>query len=311
MFKKQQWLAAGLLMVFLMGAVSCKSKYEKLKASNNSQAKMTEGVKYYNKKEYNKALGLFETLVTTFRGREGAEDLFYYYAMSNYMLKDYTAAAYSFKQFADTYPSNPHAEECRFLTAYCYYLDAPNYTLDQDNTLKAIDRLQLFINLYPKSERVAEANKLIQELHERLEEKAYANAKLYYILTEYNSAVIAMNNALRDYPDTKFAEELEYLIAKSQYMYATRSREDKQEGRFNQAISYADDFTTKYPQSKYLKEVADVKKSSQAGIRKAKEYLAELASNQKELMKFMQKDTAKKQAAPKAEVINDNKKIPN
>src|ERR1700743_1102240 len=241
MFKKQQWLTAGLLIVLLSGALSCRTKYEKLKLSNNSQAKMTEGMKLYNKKEYSKALGLFETLVTTFRGREGAEDLFYYYAMSNYMLKDYTAAAYSFKQFADTYPSNAHAEECRFLTAYCYYLDAPNANLDQENTLKAIDRLQLYINLYPKSDRVAEANKLIQELHERLETKAFENAKLYYTLTEYQSAVIAMNNALRDYPDTKFAEELEYLIARSQYLYSTRSREDKQEDRFNQAIAYADD----------------------------------------------------------------------
>jgi outer membrane protein assembly factor BamD len=311
MFKKQQWLAAGLLIVLLMSAVSCRSKYEKLKLSNNSQAKMQEGIKLYNKKEYTKALGLFETLVTTFRGREGAEELFYLYAMCNYKLKDYTAAAYSFKQFADTYPSNQHAEEARFLTAYCYYLDAPNYTLDQDNTLKAIDRLQLFINLYPKSDRVAEANKLIQELHERLEEKAYANAKLYFTLTEYQSAVIAMNNALRDYPDTKYAEELEFLIVRAQYLYSTRSRQDKQEERFNLAITGADDFATKYPKSKYLKDIADTKKESQAGIVKAKAYLAELATNQRELMRFMKKDTTKKLSAPKAEVIDDNKKIPN
>src|ERR1700748_1318569 len=240
MFKKQQWLTAGLLIVLLACTISCRSKYEKLKMSNNSQAKMLEGRKLYDKKEYAKALGLFETLVTTFRGREGAEDLFYYYAMCNYMLKDYTAAAYSFKQFADTYPSNAHAEECRYLTAYCYYLDAPNPNLDQENTLKAIDRLQLFINLYPKADKVAEANKLIQELHERLETKAYNNAKLYYILKEYQSAVIAMNNALRDYPDTKYAEELEYLIVKSQYMYASHSYETKKEERFNQVIAFAD-----------------------------------------------------------------------
>src|SRR5471030_2315116 len=161
MFKKYQRLFAALLIVLLFTVGSCKSKYEKLKASTNSALKMQEGLRLYNKKEYSKALGLFEPLIPLFRGHENAEQLFYYYAMTNYMLKDYTSAAYSFKQFADTYPSDPRAEECKFLTAYCYYLDAPNFSLDQENTVKAIDRLQLFINIYPKSDRVAEATKLI------------------------------------------------------------------------------------------------------------------------------------------------------
>jgi outer membrane protein assembly factor BamD len=309
MFKKYQRLFAALLIVLLFAVGSCKSKYEKLKASNNNAAKYQEGVKLYNKKEYAKALGLFETLVTVYRGHDGVEDLFYYYAYCNYKLKDYTSAAYSFKQFADTYPTNARAEECRYLAAYCYYLDAPNFSLDQENTLKAIDRLQLFINLYPKSDRVAEASKLIQTLHDRLERKSFENSKLYYTLTEYQSAVIAMNNTLRDYPDTKYAEELEYLIVKAQYQYSFHSREDKQEERYTQVITFADAFEDKYKGSKYLAEVSGIKKDSQTGIRRAKEVLAEIATNEKLAKKFAQKDTLKK--APTAERIDDNRKIPN
>jgi len=309
MFKKYQRLFAALLIVLFFAVGSCKSKYEKLKASNNSAQKYQEGVKLYNKKEYTKALGLFETLITIYRGHDGAEDLFYYYAYTNYKLKDYTAAAYSFKQFADTYPSNPKAEECRFLAAYCYYQDSPNFSLDQENTIKAIDKLQLFINLYPKSERVAEASKLIQTLHGRLEEKSYANAKLYFTLLEYQSAVIAMNNTLRDYPDTKYAEELEYLIAKSQYEYAAHSREFKQEERYNQAITYADQFIDKYAASKYLHEVTQFKKDSQDGIRRAKSILAAAENDAKLAAKLAKKDTVK--IPPSAEKIDDNKKIPN
>ena len=311
MFKNYKRLFAGLLLISLFAIAGCKSAYEKLKASNNNPKIYQEGLKLYNKKEYAKALGLFETLISKYRGHDGAEDLFYYYAYANYKLKDYTSAAYNFKQFADTYPSNPKAEECRYLAAYCYYLDAPNFSLDQENTLKAIDRLQLFINLYPKSDRVAEANKLIQTLHSRLEEKAYANAKLYYVLMEYQSAVIAMNNALRDYPDTKYAEELQYLIVKAQYQYSFHSREDKQEDRYNQVITYSDQFTEQYPASKYLREVATIKKDSQDGIRVAKNFMAEVAANQKLAMKLAKKDTLKKTLAPSAEKIDDNKKIPN
>jgi outer membrane protein assembly factor BamD len=240
MFKKQLPLFVGLLIVLLFSVVSCKSKYEKLKASNDNAKKFQEGKRLYDKKEYAKALGLFETLLSRYRGTDGATDLFYLNAMANYKLKDYTAAAYHFNEFATSYPSDPRAEEARFLTAYCYYLDAPVFSLDQESTYKCIDRLQLFINLYPKSDRVAEASKLIQDLRDRLELKAYSNAKLYLIIGENQSAVIAFGNTLRDYPDTKYAEELEYLTIKAQYEYAHQSREYRQEERYNQAIAFAD-----------------------------------------------------------------------
>ncbi|MFS2188619.1 outer membrane protein assembly factor BamD [Mucilaginibacter sp. Mucisp84] len=291
MFKKQLTLLASVLAIVIITLGSCKSKYEKLKASNDYAKKYQEAIKYYNKKDYNKALGLFEVLVERYRGREGAEDLFYYYAFTYYKQKDYTSARYHFKTFADTYPSSPRAEECRFFSAYCYYLDSPIYSLDQDNTLKAIDALQLFINLYPKSDRVAEASKLIQNLRDKLETKAYANAKLYLTISDYQSAVIAFNNALRDYPDTKYGEEMEYLIVKAQYQYAYHSFETKQEDRFNQAIAYADQFAEKYPNSKYLHETQAYVKDSQQGIKQAQRLIAEAMSNERTAKKLLKKDT--------------------
>ncbi|AYL97364.1 outer membrane protein assembly factor BamD [Mucilaginibacter celer] len=291
MFKKQLTLLASVLAIVIITLGSCKSKYEKLRASNDYAKKYQEAIKYYNKKDYNKALGLFEVLVERYRGREGAEDLFYYYAFTYYKQKDYTSARYHFKTFADTYPSSPRAEECRFFSAYCYYLDSPIFSLDQDNTLKAIDALQLFINLYPKSDRVAEASKLIQNLRDKLETKAYANAKLYLTISDYQSAVIAFNNALRDYPDTKYGEEMEYLIVKAQYEYASHSLEIKQEDRFNQAIAYADQFAEKYPNSKYLRETQGYVKDSQQGIKQAQRVIAEAMNNGKVAKKLAKKDT--------------------
>ena len=251
MFKKQLPLFVGLLIVFMVAAIGCKSKYEKLKASNDNAKKFQEGKRLYDKKEYAKALGLFETLLSRYRGTDGATDLFYLNAMANYKLKDYTSAAYHFNEFATSYPSDPRAEEARFLTAYCYYLDAPSYSLDQENTYKCIEKLQLFINLYPKSDRVAEASKLIQDLRDRLELKAYTNAKLYLIVGQNLAATIAFGNVLRDYPDTKYAEELEFLTIKAQYNYAHESLEYKQEDRYNNIFYHyhlakytRDDFAT-------------------------------------------------------------------
>jgi outer membrane protein assembly factor BamD len=309
MFKKQRPILSCILIVLILVAGSCKSKYEKLKASNDMAKKYRAALDYYNKKNYSKALDLFETLVQRYRGQAQAEDLYYYYAYANYNLKDYTSARYHFKTFADTYPSSLRAEECRFMAAYCYYLDSPIYSLDQTNTSSAIDALQLFINLYPKSERVAEAGKLIQNLRDKLERKAYENAKLYLTIGDYESAVIAFGNTVRDFPDTKYAEELEFLTIKAQYLYALNSRVYQQEERYNLAISYEDQFVEKYPSSKYLNDAIALKKDNQQGITKTKRELEEAANDIKLAHRFDKKDTVTSQ--PPSEKGNDNKKIPN
>jgi len=308
MFKKQRPLLSAILIVLILVAGSCKSKYEKLKASNDLAKKYQAALKYYNQKKYSRALDLFETLVQRYRGQAGAEDLYYYYAYANYNLKDYTSARYHFKTFADTYPTSTRAEECRFMAAYCFYLDSPIYSLDQENTTKAIEALQLFINLYPKSERVAEAGKLIQNLRDKLERKAYENAKLYLTIGDYQSAVMAFGNTVRDYPDTKYAEELDFLTIRAQYLYAKHSSEYKQEERFNLASSFEQQFADKYPTSQYLREAQSLKKDSDRGAAEAKRVLAQALTDQKLAQKLAKKDTVTTQ--PPSEKGNDNKKIP-
>jgi len=308
MFKKQLTLFAGVSAFLIIILAGCKSKYEKLRTSNDNAKKYTEAVKYYNKKDYTKALGLFDPLVTRYRGQEQAEDLYYYYAYTNYKLRDYTSARYHFKNFADTYPSSARAEECRFMAAYCYYLDSPIYSLDQENTSKAIESLQLFINLYPKSDRVPEASKLIQNLRDKLEEKSYANSKLYFTIGDFQAAVIAIGNTLRDYPDTRYAEELDYLTIRAQYEYAKQSRVERQEDRFNQDIGYAQQFIDKYPNSKYLNGAKGYIRDCNSSIARTKNILAEALTNPRIARKISKKDTAK--AQPPSEKLNPDQKIP-
>ena len=224
-------LVSLICLVFVTG---CKSKFEKLRASNNIAMKYQEAIKFYEKKKYTKALALFDDLMIKYRGQAEAEDLYYYTAYTNYRIKDYTSARYHFKQFAITYPNSPRAEECRFMSAYCYFVDSPRSTLDQENSRKAIDELQLFVNLYPDSERAKEASDLIQKLRDKLEIKAFENAKLYY----------------------------KFLMFKSQYLFAVNSYVNRQEIRFNEAIDYYDSFVEHYPESKYKKEADNIRENT-------------------------------------------------
>ncbi len=286
-----------LFLIISISFASCKSKFEKLKASSDYSKKYQEGIKYYNKKDYSRALALFDDLVQRYRGRSEAEDLFYYYAFANYKLKDFTSAGYHFKNFADTYPNSSRSEECRYMSAYCAYLESPNSTLDQTNTLLSIDKLQLFINLYPKSDRVAEASKLIQNLRDRLETKAYANAKLYLTIGDYKSAVIAFRNTMRDYPDTKYAEEMEFLSIQAQYMYAKNSLENKQQERLEEGIAIYQEFEEKYPSSQYLKQAQSLKRQCESSIENVKRYLANFDNEQKAYKKQLESEKSKQAQA--------------
>jgi outer membrane protein assembly factor BamD len=294
MFKIKHVLLLSFTIIALTIA-GCKSQFEKIRLSNDVAKKYQEAMRLYNKKNYAKALILFEDLSQKYRGRAEAEELNYHYALTLYKLRDYTTARYQFKSFADTYPTSKYAEECRYMGAYCYYLDSPSPTLDQENTYKAIDALQLFINFYPKSERAADASKYIGILRTKLEDKAYANARLYYDLggydvTNYKAAVIALKNAQIDFPDIRYAEEMDFLIVKSQFAYAKNSYETRQEDRYNEAITYANEFIEAHPQSKLLDGAKTLKKDSESGIEYAKNFLAEMAKNREKYKAMMAKD---------------------
>lgn len=233
---------------------SC-SSYDKLLKSSDNQKKYDMALKYYEKKDYFRSLQLFDELVPVYRGTDKAEKIYYLYAYSYFGQENYLAATYHFKNFVATFPRSEHVEEAHYMSAYCYYMDSPEYNLDATNTIKAISELQSFINAYPKSTRVADCNKLIDELRAKLEMKAFENARLYYKTEEYKAAITSFNNVLKDYPDTKYREEAMALAFKASYHLAIKSVENKKDERLKAASAMYKDFVAKYPESKYMSEL--------------------------------------------------------
>lgn len=225
-------------------------------------------MKYYNSKKYYQALQLFEELISVFKGTARAEQTYYYYCKSYYATEEYQTAAYHLDNFTKTFPNSEHAEECQYLNAYCYYLDSPIYSLDQASTYDAIKQFQLFINRYPKSERVEESNKLIDKLRLKLESKAFMNAKLYYKMEEFKSATIAFSNVIKDFPTTQYQEECMFLMIKSTYRYAENSIESKKKGRYKEAVEHYYKLVDAFPESKYLRESESILKDSKKEIEK-------------------------------------------
>lgn len=248
---------------------SC-SKYQKLLKSTDYEKKYDAAVNYYNDKDYYKAQPLLEELVSIYRGTKKAEKIYYYYAYCHYGQGEYELASYHFDNFVKTFSNSELAEECMYMKAYCYYINSPTASLDQTNTYKAINEMQLFVNLYPKSTRVKECNELMDGLRNKLETKNFDNAKLYYNMEDYKSAVYAFKNVLKDFPDTKYREEILFLIMKANYLYANNSIETKKSERYHAAIDAHNVLIETYPKTKYLKDAENIFDNALKQIEKLK-----------------------------------------
>ncbi len=251
MIKKM--LFVGFILMSLVFA-SC-SKYNKLLKSTDNETKFEAAVDYFERDDYNRALELFDLLQAAYRGTAKGEDISYYTAYCYYNLKDYTVASYYFKRYVQSYPQYARAEECLFMSAYCYYLDSPRYSLDQTNTYLAINELQVFTDTYPKSERVAEANELIDNLRKKLELKDFNISIMYYRMRDYMAAITSFENLLKNYPDTERREEVLQYMALAYYEFAENSIPEKKRERYESAVEAYNNLLYLYPESEYLSDL--------------------------------------------------------
>ncbi len=255
------------IVIIIAGFTNC-TEYQKILKSNDYNLKYTKAMEYYEAKDYYRAQSLLDELVNILKGSDKAEKALYTYADCHYQQEDYILAAYYFDNFAKTFPYSPQSEEASFISAYCYYLNSPRPELDQTDTQKAIDAMQLFINKYPQSLHLPEANDIIAKLRRKLEEKAYQNAKLYVKLGDYQAATITLKNNLKEFPDTKYREETMYLVVKSSFLLAEKSVKDKQAERYQNTISEYYVFIDEYPQSPFIKEIEKMYTESVNQIKK-------------------------------------------
>jgi outer membrane protein assembly factor BamD len=231
-FMMNKKIVALLLMLVLL--VSC-SEYQKALKSEDVSVKFEMATKLYDAGKYNDAIRLIEQITPSYRGKPQAEKLFYMFAQSYYKTKQYYLAAYQFESFVSGYPKSEKIEEAAFLGAKSFSTLSPVYSLDQTDTFKAIEKLQNFIDAYPNSTYFPEANKILQELNEKIEKKVFENAKGYHTIMDYKSAIVALENFITDYPGTPFKEDALFYKYDSAYQLGINSIPSKMEERLKAA----------------------------------------------------------------------------
>jgi len=251
LMKMRNFTALALILLLMFS--SC-SDYTKIVKSTDYEFKYKKAIEYYEGGEYVRSATLLKDLINIVRGTSRADKVYYYYAKSEFGIKDNMMAGHYFKSLIKEFPRSEFAEESQFMVGYCFYLDSPNPRLDQEVTHNAIDAFQLFINMYPKSTRIDEANRLIIELRDKLVYKSYLSGKLYFDMSIYKAAVVALTTSLKEYPDTKYREDLMYMLLKSKYLLAIKSVEEKKRERLSSTLDEYFTFVDEFPESKHRKE---------------------------------------------------------
>jgi outer membrane protein assembly factor BamD len=263
-------LARNLLLgiVTVISLWSCnRENFEKIRMNPGVDFRYDKAFQYYEKGDYQKAQYHFEDLMGIIKLSEKAEKVYYHYAMTHFKLKSFVSSSYYFKQFYNTFPNSAFAEEALFLSAESFERLSPNSRLTQEDSEKAIESYQLFVNTFPSSTRVSIGNEKIDKMRKKLEEKDLENAKGYFQRRDYVAANHCFKNMLVDFPDTKNAEYIRFMVLKSTYWYAKQSILERQVERFKLVQTEYEAFKRKHPNSIFLKEAESYNEISNQRIK--------------------------------------------
>jgi outer membrane protein assembly factor BamD len=262
--QKNTIIPISLLLLLSLGAC----EFNTAKKIQDPLKRYAKAIEYYDLGKYAKTQLLLEDAILSLRMTKEGEESLYKYAYSYFYMKDYILAGYYFRKYVEDYPKGKYTEEAQFMSAKCYFLDAPKYKLDQSATLTALQEFELFITKYPNSEKIKECNENIDELRSTLEFKSFENAKLYFDIGYFGAAAIAFQNSLKEYPDSKYKEDIYYYILLADFNYAKNSILSKQKERYLKTLSSYKKLLDKFPNTKYSKDAERIYNAAKKEIDK-------------------------------------------
>ena len=274
--QKMKTLAFVIILALFVG--SC-GEYQTVLNKGKNTEKYQMAVDMYEKKEYKRAIALFEKIMGPYANKPQMERIQYMISDCYFQTENYTMASYYFTKFITNYPESTKVEQAAYYSAKSYFLAAPKYSRDQEDTYKALTAYQDYIDKYPQSELIEEANKDYAALNRKLQFKDFEVARQYYHTSRYKAAIQAFENFNEDHLGSEFKEESYYYSFKSAYELGMKSILSKKEERISEALLSHKKFQKTFPESERLKEVNELGMKLQEELMNTKEQLATISEN--------------------------------
>jgi outer membrane protein assembly factor BamD len=253
-----------LLLMIATLFLGC-SEYSKIVKNDNYDEKLQKAESMYAARSFNRALVLYEQVYQRYP-REGRGEIAYFrLAQCYWEIEDYFMAGYYFRNFVTRFPFSPKAEESLFMSAMCAVKNSPEPALDQEETLMAINELQLFVNRYPESELVDSCNSVMDAMRFKLETKAFNAVELYAKTERYQAAVVSAKTFIDEYPQSIYRETAALIMLENAFILADNSIFSRKKERLEDVLeiytNYSSDLNRRRYQTRaneFYKRTADL-----------------------------------------------------
>lgn len=234
-------------VLFLIVFAGCSSSVDT--TNMTADDRLAYAIKLYNEEDYLEAVNELQALLLQYPGSTISDDAQFYLAKTRFARQEYIMAAFEFSKLIKNMPASEFVPESQFMLAESYYELSPDYTLDQKYTKKAIQEYQAFIDFFPSNQKVADAEKKISELNEKLAKKDFTIAQIYEKLDYLKAAVIYYDDVIDTYHDTPYAKSAMYNKIKVLI--------DRNEN--NKALAEINKYIEKYPDDQNIDELKNLK----------------------------------------------------
>ncbi|MFI3327776.1 MAG: outer membrane protein assembly factor BamD [Rikenellaceae bacterium] len=297
------WVST-LVAVTLTAAIfsGCGAAQKAIK-SGDGETIYNMAMELYEAEKWSKAAKMFEYAAPYYANRPIEDSLQFYIARCRFKNGEFDEAVYQLDNFRRKYGRSAYIEDVEGMYTLSHYYLAPAPERDQSPTLLAISVIDEFKARYPNSNEMEQFNEMREELVKRLHESSYLSAYTYYNIGRYKSAIVALRNALKKYPDSAFREEIFYYTVASAYHLALNSIDHKREERYLNMVDNYYSFIGEYPDSEYRADVENMERKARKFLDNIKSGMTaeEATALQDEELKQAKKELKAEQKAQKKE----------
>jgi len=233
-----------LIILLLIGLSLFACSSNKIFKDMPNQQKMQIADEFFQAGKYHKAVPYYESVVMDRTSSHVAEaqvklaDCYFYQ-------NKFTEALFEYQEFVRLFGDARDISRAYFQIGVCYWEDSMNAHYTQEETFKAIDAFETFIEKFPFDERKKEAIEYIQKCHLKLLRKKYYNGYAYYKMWDYPAALLYFNEII-ELGNTNNIDKMSLYYTARIYI----SRKDRENAELMQTKLNA-----KYPESKETKKI--------------------------------------------------------
>lgn len=258
-------LSAFTVIIALL-VISCGSKNQ-IRPGDTLEVAYEKAMRMYENGKYTDAARAFETVLSIGRGTEIAQDAQYLLAESYFKNRDYLIASAEYRRYYTNYPRSERRIDAEFNEAMSHVSMSPRYKLDQTDTYKALELMQLFIGRYPNTERAVEAANIVDELRNKLAQKEFSAGELYMRTRSFEAAAVYYGLTIDQFPETEWAEKALANQILAYIMFAENSIPSRQLERYQMAVDSYQKYLQLFPQGPNRSTVEAYYDTAMDGIR--------------------------------------------